>query len=224
MTAFDGIEHQTGAVPQAAILWLHGLGADGSDFMPIVPELVRADWPPLRFVFPHAPVQPVSLNGGMRMRAWYDLHGLDRDSREDVAGLLRARQTLDGLIEREVARGVDAARVFVAGFSQGGSVALASLLASRQALGGAILLSTWMPRSLAAVDALPEHVRRTPVFMAHGRHDPLVACDFGEASAQRLRALGLDVEWRSYPIEHGVSLEEIADLGAWLDPRLRSPA
>src|SRR5690606_24470053 len=159
-------------------------GADAGDFAPIVPELVRRDWPALRFVFPNAPLRPITINGGMRMRGWYDLFGLDADSREDVDGIRAAIAALDALIEREAVRGVACSRVFVAGFSQGGSIAAATMIRQPTPLAGAILLSTWLPLA-TAVDGTAAS-QGTPVFMAHGALDPLLPQALGARSAERL--------------------------------------
>lgn len=222
MSSFDGIERQTGDNPVASIIWLHGLGADASDFVPIVPELLRHGWPALRFVFPNAPVRPITLNGGMRMRGWYDLLGLDRRAREDEAGIRQSIAALEALIEAEIGRGIPAERIFLAGFSQGGAVAMATMIRQPRALAGAILLSTYMP--LAALGASEAHAgsRTTPVFAAHGRADPVIDESFGESSAAALRALGHAVEWHSYPMPHSVCAEEIRDLADWLQARFQS--
>jgi phospholipase/carboxylesterase len=220
---FDGIERQTGESPVATLLWLHGLGADASDFVPILPEVVRRQWPSLRFVFPNAPVRPITINNGMRMRAWFDLLGLDFNSRmEDEAGTRASVAILDGLIEREVARGIPLERIFVAGFSQGGAIAAATLLGRRAPLAGAILLSTWVPPSATRATDAGSGSTATPVFMAHGAQDPIVPQAYGLRSAEFLRERGYPVEWRSYPMPHSVSPQELIDLGAWLDQRLAS--
>jgi phospholipase/carboxylesterase len=214
------LELETGGQPKAAVIWLHGLGADGHDFEPIVPELVRPHWPALRFVFPHAPFRAVTINGGMAMRAWYDILGLALAAREDEAGIRDSIGRIEALIEREAARGIPPERTLIAGFSQGGAIALATLIRRRRPLLGAIALSTYLPLAgMSAAEATPES-RETPVFMAHGRFDPVVPESLGAASRDHLRTLGYRVEWRSYPMAHQVSAEEIADLGDWLDDRL----
>jgi phospholipase/carboxylesterase len=218
--SFDGIERDTGPTPVASILWLHGLGADASDFVPIIPALLRPHWPALRFVFPNAPVRPVSLNGGMPMRAWYDLYGLDADSPTDEAGVREAIAALQRLIAREISRGIPPGRIVLAGFSQGGSVALASLIRQPQPLAGAILLSTWLPLAAASrAEAVPES-RSAPVFMAHGRLDDMVSAAFGEQSAAFLRERGHPLEWHSYAEGHTVCAQEVDDIGRWLDQRI----
>jgi len=220
MSELDGIERTTGPNPVASLIWLHGLGADAHDFAPIVPELVRPGWPALRFVFPNAPVRPITINGGASMRGWYDLLGLDFNARQDEAGIRDSVAALDRLIDRENTRGIPPSRVLVAGFSQGGAIAAAGMLRRPEPLAGAVLLSTYVPLAAqTAAEATPAS-RATPVFMAHGAHDPLLPQRLGEASAALLRGLGHAVEWHSYPMQHSVCGEEIADLGDWLQARI----
>ena len=216
----DTVEHETGAQPRWSVLWLHGLGADGHDFAPIVPELVRREWPALRFVFPHAPVRPVTINGGMRMRAWYDIRDLDLAHRADLEGVAASVADVEALVAREEARGVPPERVLLAGFSQGGAVTLAAGLARARPLAGLVALSTYLPMgaSQAQVACVPGAPAQ-PVFMAHGQFDPVVPQRGGEAAAQALRALGFGVEWRTYPMQHAVCAEEIRDLGDWMTAR-----
>ena len=217
----DCVEHETGAEPRWAVLWLHGLGADGNDFAPIVPQLVRPEWPALRFVFPHAPVRPVTINGGMRMRAWYDIREANLENRADLQGVAESVAQVEALVAREGERGIPPERILLAGFSQGGAVTLAAGIARRQPLGGLIALSTYLPMGAqAARDALGEGASTQPVFMAHGVFDPVVPAAAGEAGAKALKALGFDVTWRRYPMQHAVHPEEIADLGHWMTARL----
>jgi len=214
------VEHETAANPRYSILWLHGLGADGHDFAPIVPELVAADWPALRFVFPHAPVRPVTINGGMPMRAWYDIHGFDLLAQQDEAGIRASIAATEALIGRERERGVPDERIFLAGFSQGGAIALAAGLRHASRLAGIVALSTYLPiadtlaaeRSAANADV--------PIFQAHGSLDPVVIPPRGSASRDLLQSLGYRVDWHSYPMAHAVCAEEIADLRTWLGRRL----
>jgi len=220
------VEHETGPSPSWTVLWLHGLGADGNDFAPIVPELVRKDWPALRFVFPHAPVRPVTINNGASMRAWYDIVSLDAGrmaDRADETGVNQSVAQVEALITREGERGVAPERIILAGFSQGGAVALAAGLRRSQALAGVVALSTYLPLStavLAGLDAsVPAAAREQPVFMAHGQFDPVVPFAAGEASAARLRALGFKLDWHTYPMAHQVCAEQIHDLGDWLAAR-----
>ena len=221
MTALlETVERETGQQPQWSVLWLHGLGADGNDFAPIVPELVRKDWPAIRFVFPHAPVRAVTINGGARMRAWYDIRDFDLANRADHEGVAESVAQVELLIAREAERGIPPNRVLLAGFSQGGAVTLAAGIARTQPLAGLIALSTYLPMTLAqAQDALKPGATSQPVFMAHGQFDPVVPYAGGEMSANALRALGFDVQWHRYPMQHAVCAEEIRDLGDWMTAR-----
>lgn len=216
----DCVEHQTGDDPRWSVLWLHGLGADGHDFAPIVPELVRRDWPALRFVFPHAPVQPVTINGGMRMRAWYDIRDANLGNRADLEGVARSVAQVDALIAREGERGIPPERLLLAGFSQGGAITLACGIARRRPLAGLVALSTYLPMGAPAAQAqLAAGANMQPVFMAHGVFDPVVPAAAGEAGAKALQAMGFDVSWRRYPMQHAVHPEEIADLSGWMTAR-----
>ena len=213
------IERETGPSPAWSIVWLHGLGADGHDFAPIVPELLRRDWPALRFVFPHAPVRPVTINNGVPMRAWYDIVDIDLANRADETGVAESVAQVEALVAREVERGVPRSRVVLAGFSQGGAVTLATGLRSAEPLGGLVALSTYVPSAHKARDALDAGAARQPVFMAHGSQDPVVPFRAGEQSAALLRELGFEVDWHAYPMPHSVCAEEIRDLGDWLSRR-----
>lgn len=215
----DTVERQTGPDPAWTVLWLHGLGADGNDFAPIVPELVRPHWPALRFVFPHAPVQPVTINGCMRMRAWYDIAGMDFTDRGDAEGVERSIAAVDALIAREAERGIPAERLLLAGFSQGGAVTLAAGLRRRTPLAGLIALSTYLPAEAHMLAARAPGAEAQPVFMAHGMFDPVVPFAAGRRSAQTLEGLGFSVDWKSYPMQHQVCAEQIRDLGDWLQHR-----
>jgi phospholipase/carboxylesterase len=215
----DGVEVETGANPRWSVIWLHGLGADGHDFEPIVPELVEDDWPPLRFVFPHAPVRAVTINNGMRMRAWYDILGLEIAQRQDETGVRESIGFLRALIEHENARGIPSERIIIAGFSQGGAIALAGAVRHRQRLGGVVALSTYLPVAESTEKERSEANRALPVFMAHGNLDPVVGHALGLMSKGYLENLGYRVDWHSYPMPHSVSAEEISDLAAWLGAR-----
>ncbi|PZP64166.1 MULTISPECIES: alpha/beta hydrolase [Pseudoxanthomonas] len=220
MTEFlDAVELQTGPQPTWSVLWLHGLGADGNDFAPIVPELVRPGWPALRFVFPHAPVRPVTINNGLRMRAWYDIAGMDFATRADAAGVAQSIDQVEALLAREGERGIAPANVLLAGFSQGGAITLAAGVRRRVPLAGLIALSTYLP----GADQLPEFAsdaaKAQPIFMGHGTSDPVVLPAFGQRSAQALTAAGFQVDWHDYPMPHSVSAEEIRDLGDWMSRR-----
>lgn len=216
----DCVEHETGPAPAWTVLWLHGLGADGHDFEPIVPELVRPHWPALRFVFPHAPVRPVTINGGMRMRAWYDITGMDFATRADAAGIEDSVRQVEALIAREAGRGVPASRLLLAGFSQGGAITLATGLRRREPLAGLVALSTYLPGGQAAAARREPAAVAQPVFFAHGEGDPVIPIQYGQASAQALGQAGFQVSWHRYPMAHQVCAQEIADLGDWLDRRL----
>lgn len=214
------VELETAANPTHSIIWLHGLGADGNDFAPIVPELVAKNWPALRFVFPHAPMRPVTVNNGMSMRAWYDIAGFDLQSRQDEAGVRASVREVENLIAREHERGVPGERVVLAGFSQGGAIALAAGLCHAQKLAGIIALSTYLP--IAAVLSRERHAANaaTPIFWGHGSADPVVAMQRGVDSRDLLQSLGYTVAWHTYPMAHAVCAQEIADLRSWLDGRL----
>ncbi|MBJ7575789.1 dienelactone hydrolase family protein [Luteimonas sp. MC1828] len=215
----DCIEHETGTSPAWSVIWLHGLGADGHDFAPIVPQLVRRDWPALRFVFPHAPVRKVTINNHMAMRAWYDIVDADLDNRADEAGVDESVAQVETLIAREATRGVPRGRVLLAGFSQGGAVTLAAGLRSTEPLAGLVALSTYVPSANKARSVLANAEARAPVFFGHGSQDPVVPFQAGQGSAALLRELGFDVDWHAYPMPHSVCAEEISDLGDWMSRR-----
>jgi phospholipase/carboxylesterase len=202
----------------AAVIWLHGLGADGHDFVPIVPELGLPADRPVRFVFPHAPVRPVSINNGLEMRAWYDITPNMRQ--QDVAGIRESEQVVLRFIERELAAGIAANRIVLAGFSQGGAITLHTGLRYPQALGGLLALSTYVPLpEQFAAEALPAR-RDTPILMCHGQHDGMLPLQLGQWSRDVLKERGYDVTWREYPMQHQVCAAEIADIGVWLRERL----
>ena len=209
----DTIELATGRNPQAAVIWLHGLGADGHDFEPIVPELGLAQ--AVRFVFPNAPVRPVTINAGMRMRAWYDIFQLGRGP-EDEAGVRASQRLLEDLIAREKGRGIAPARIVLAGFSQGGAVVLQTALRYRERLAGVLALSTYLPlaRTLEAERSAVN--QDLPIFMAHGRFDDIIPIERAQASRKHLEALGYAVEWHEYPMPHSVCAPEIAEIAAFL--------
>ncbi len=216
----ESVETTTGAKPVFSVIWLHGLGADGHDFAPIVPELVRREWPALRFVFPHAPVQPITINNGYPMRAWYDIVSLDFSKvREDAAGVRRSIAEVEALVARERDRGVPVNRILLAGFSQGGAIALAAGLRRAQPFLGLVALSTYLPLAAeTAAEATPKGLA-TPIFMAHGTQDPVVPFGAGQKSADALKALGMEASLRRYPMPHSVCAEEIRDLGDWMTQR-----
>ena len=209
----ETVEVEPAAPAEGSVILMHGLGADGHDFEPVVPE-VRL--PGVRWVFPHAPVRPVTLNGGHRMRAWFDIEGLDRRAREDEHGLGASASGVRALVEREKERGISADRIVLAGFSQGGAVALYTALRHPERLGGVIALSTYLPLvAKLAEEAHPANAA-VPIFMAHGLHDMVVPCALGEGSRDALLARGYDVEWHTYPMPHSVCADEIAGLAVWL--------
>jgi phospholipase/carboxylesterase len=212
----ETIERQTGAQPTASVIVLHGLGADGNDFVPICDELDLAAVGPVRFVFPHAPVRPVTINGGMRMRAWYDITAADLVRREDEAGLRESRLDVAALLAREQARGVAPARTVLMGFSQGSAMALLTGLRHAERLAGLVALSGYLPLAPSTAAERSAANATTPVFMAHGRFDGVVPIARATASRDALLALGQPVEWHEYPVQHAVSAEEIADLNAFL--------
>ena len=214
-TPLAAIEVVTGAVPQHAVIWLHGLGADGHDFEPIVPALSLTA--PVRFVFPHAPVRPVTVNFGTPMRAWYDILALDRMTVEDEAGIRASQAAVAALIEDELARGIDSKRIILAGFSQGGAIALHTGLRFPRALGGIMVLSAYLPlrETLAAERADANTV--TPILMAHGSYDPVLPEALAVESLRSLEQQGYAVEWHSYPMAHMVCGEEIQDISRWLN-------
>lgn len=216
----DCIEHETGSQPRWSVIWLHGLGADGHDFVPMVPALVQPQWPALRFVFPHAPVRPVTINGGMPMRAWYDIRDLDLANRADAEGVAESVAQVEALIAREGERGIAPERVFLAGFSQGGAITLAAGSQRQTPLAGLVALSTYLPLGEATLTGCTRAARRQPVFMAHGTHDPVVPYTGGKRSRDALQQAGFAVEWHAYPMQHQVVAEEIADLAAWMGQRL----
>lgn len=213
----DPIEIETGPQPTASILWLHGLGADGHDFEPIVPELESTGLPAVRFVFPHAPYRPVTVNGGATMRAWYDIAIDGRGFQQNEAHIRDSEQTLHRLIAKECERGIDSRRIVLAGFSQGAAIALHTGLRYPQTLAGIMALSMPVPLPEKIAAELNPANAHTPVFLAHGKQDSVVPYQMGEYSHHLLEKIGLPVEWHSYPMEHSVSMEEVTDVRAWLE-------
>jgi phospholipase/carboxylesterase len=212
----ETIEIETAANPNAAVIWMHGLGADGHDFEPVVPEIVRRGERAWRFIFPNAPVRPVTLNGGMAMRAWYDLKGLDRRAAEDVNGFRDTDVQIRRLIERERERGVPAARVVLAGFSQGAAVSLYTAPRFARTLAGVMALSGYLPRESSFLAERAAANDATPIFMAHGQGDTVLPVSLGIQSRDFLKALGYAVEWHDYPMAHAVCAAEIADIREFL--------
>jgi phospholipase/carboxylesterase len=212
----ETLELETGPRPTAAVIWLHGLGADGYDFEPIVPELRLPAAPAVRFVFPHAPMRPVTINNGAVMRAWYDIVSLEGVRREDDAGVRASQASVEELIAREASRGIPAARVVLAGFSQGGAIALQTGLRHAERLAGIMALSTYLPLAPTLAAEASAANRGVPIFMAHGQYDSMIPIERAAISRDVLRKAGYDVEWHDYPMEHAVCREEIDDVATWL--------
>ena len=220
----ETVEQSTRPRVAWSVLWLHGLGADGHDFAPIVPELVRAQWPGIRFVFPHAPVRPVTINGGVPMRAWYDIRSLSAEDRADEAGVRQSIAEVDALIARERDRGVPPARQLLVGFSMGGAMALAAGLRREAPVAGIAALSAYLPLNSKTAAEMTAGGKATPVFMAHGTQDPVVAPAWGSRSRDAMQALGVQVEWHTYPMPHSVHPQEVQDLGSWMQARFQDRA
>lgn len=213
----ETLEIDTGPAPELAILWLHGLGADGYDFEPLVPELKLPF--AARFVFPHAPVRPITVNGGVAMRGWYDILGWGRNVRQDDAGIRASAAAVTQLIDIEISRGIPAERIVLAGFSQGGAIALHTGLREPRRLAGILALSTYLP----VADTLPKEKSAAnaaiPIFMAHGTADPILPLSLAEQSRGHLEQEGYAVDWHVYPMPHSVCMPEIEDIAAWLAAR-----
>ena len=213
----DTIVIETAEHCDYSVIWLHGLGASGDDFRPIVPELGLPDSLGVRFIFPHAPVRPITINGGAPMRGWYDITSLDFGKREqDVEGTRESAAQIEALIHAETANGIAPGNIILAGFSQGGAVALFTALTSKHAIGGVMALSTYLPIQEITLAELNESATKLPVFMAHGQFDDVINMKFAEASRDVLLAQGFKVQWHDYPMAHSVSAEEIADISAWM--------
>lgn len=216
----ETLEIVTGPNPAAAVVWLHGLGADGHDFEPIVPQLGWQGAPDIRYVFPHAPVRPVTINGGMPMRAWYDILSLTSARGHDREGVVTSVNQAAALVQREISRGIASERILVAGFSQGGAIALQLALRFPEKLAGVIALSSYLLFPDRIESQRHEANSRLPAFVGHGTLDPVVPIAMGEAAARQLEAMGHPVEWHSYPMPHSVSPEEIGHLSAWMEKHL----
>lgn len=210
------VEVETGPGATRSVVWLHGLGADGHDFEALVPALSLGDLPPVRFVFPHAPTRPVTINGGMAMRAWFDIRSLDRTDDADEAGIRDSQRHVQALIAREIERGASTSRIVVAGFSQGGAIATETGLRYPARLAGIMSLSAYMPLRQTLLAERHAANADTPVFIAHGKMDPVLPEALGVSARDALAAAGYKVEWRSYPMAHAVCPEEVADISAWL--------
>ncbi|MGH8664481.1 MAG: alpha/beta hydrolase [Burkholderiales bacterium] len=221
MNELETIEIETGAAPAAAVVWLHGLGADGNDFVPIVKELRLPPQLPVRFVFPHAPMMPVTINNGYVMRAWYDVtfDGLDR--RPDARGIVASQAAIEALAAREQARGIASERIVLAGFSQGGAITLQAGLRHAQRLAGLMVLSSYLPLPETLGAEAAQANAATPIFMAHGTDDPVINIELGQRSRALLAERGYPVEWHEYPMPHSVCLEQIEDISRWLQQVLK---
>ena len=215
----DLLEHiqiETNDNPEIAIIWMHGLGADGNDFVPMVRELDLTGLPGIRFIFPHAKTMPVTISNGYVMRSWYDISGLEAARREDENGLRASQKEIEALIEREKARGIPASRILLAGFSQGCAMAIQTGLRHPETLAGLLCLSGYVPLSEKLATERTEASKATPVFMAHGRYDNVVPFNRAEASRDLLVSLGYQLEWHEYAMQHTLCLEEVQHISAWL--------
>lgn len=221
MELLPAVETETGDNPRHAVIWLHGLGADGHDFAPIVPELgLGGTQPPVRFIFPHAPQRPVTVNGGYIMPAWYDIHEMEIDRKVDTPGLLASAAAVTALLDRETARGIDSRQIIVAGFSQGGAVAYQVALSCPQPLGGLLAMSSYFATA-ATIEYHPAN-SQLPIAIHHGTFDPVVPEALGREAAAILTRAGYRPTYRSYPMEHGVCPAQISDIGDWLKALLNS--
>jgi len=212
----QNIEVCTSDKPEIAVIWLHGLGADGNDFVPVVDELDLSGLPGIRFVFPHANTMPVSINGGYVMRAWYDIVHTDLGRQEDEKGLRASQVAVEALIAREKARGIPASRIVLAGFSQGCAMTLQAGLRHPEKLAGLMCLSGYVPLADKVAAERTEASKQTPIFLVHGRMDPVIPVQRAVASRDLLQSLGYQVEWHEYPMQHSLCQEEIVHIGAWL--------
>lgn len=222
--ALDTLEIETGDHPCATVLLMHGLGADGNDFVPITREMDLSHVGPVRFVFPNAPILPVTINGGYPMPAWYDILGADLTAREDEVGLRRSQAAIEALLAREKARGIPAERIVIAGFSQGCAMALMTGLRHAEPLAGIVGLSGYLPLAAATAAERHEANAQTPVFLGHGRQDDVVPLRSALATREALQTLGNPVEWHDYAMPHSVCMEEISDLNRWLVKTLAKAA
>jgi phospholipase/carboxylesterase len=216
MTLLEHIQIETGPNPTAAIIWMHGLGADGNDFVPLVQELDYTGLPAIRFVFPHAETMPVTINGGYVMRAWYDITGAELTRREDENGLRASQAKIEALIAREKERGIPASKIILAGFSQGCAMTLQTGLRHPEKLAGMLCLSGYLPLADKVAAERTQESLQVPIFMAHGRQDPVVPFIRAEQSRDVLKSLGYQVEWHEYAMQHSLCIDEVRDVNAWL--------
>ena len=222
----DPIEREINGEPERTVIWLHGLGADGNDFLPIISELNLNSDIGVRFIFPHAPYRPITINGGVTMRGWYDIMSLDRNDNQDEDGIRESVGYLRGLIDRELDRGIPQSKIIIAGFSQGGAIAIYAALTLTSELGGLIALSTYMPLEKTFIDLAKNSTKiqssKLPIFIAHGSYDPVIPLGYGEKTKLLIERFGYTVDWHEYPIEHSVSQREIKDIGQWISGVLGS--
>ena len=210
------IELETGSAPEISIIWLHGLGADGNDFVPIVQYLGLAPESAIRFIFPHAEPRPVTINGGMAMRAWYDIFSLDWNGLQDEEGIRTSQGRIEQMIQNQIAAGIPAERILLAGFSQGGAITLQTALRLDTKLAGVLALSTYLPLGSSLPDERSVANQSTAILMCHGKYDPVVPFELGETSRDQLLELGYSVEWKPYPMGHEVCMEEITRIGQFI--------
>lgn len=222
MSELETITIETGEKPDAAIIWLHGLGANGHDFVPIVEQLPLPDDLAIRFIFPHAPMRPITINQGYTMPGWYDLYSLAKGGEEDRDGIIKTSQTIGKLCDSQQKLGISSERIILAGFSQGGAIALHCGLRYNDKLAGIMALSTYLCLPETLTQELSSHASSTPLFMAHGRQDDVLAYDFGSSSKDTLISNGINVNWHAYNMAHSVSPEEITDIGNWIVSCLQS--
>ncbi len=219
MQLLPAIELETSPTPDSTVIWLHGLGADGNDFAPIVPELNLPVELGIRFIFPHAPTIPVTVNGGFVMPAWYDILEMDIDRKVDIAGLMASAKEIHAFISRELDRGIDSKRIVIAGFSQGGAVAYQAALSHEKQLGGLLAMSTYL--ATADIIEYSEINKTIPIKIQHGTHDPVVPEQLGHKAKVQLTKQGYSVSYQNYPMEHSVCPEQIGDISAWLQTTLQ---
>jgi phospholipase/carboxylesterase len=220
----DSIELNHGATTQYSLIWLHGLGADGNDFVPIVKELRLPHTLGIRFVFPHAPIIPITINNGYEMRAWYDIISLTRTGDVDETGIQQSYRQVSALIAKEMARGIPADHIILAGFSQGAAIAATTGLHYPEKLAGIIALSGYLPLGAKTLQQANPANKQIPIFMAHGSEDPVVPYFLGEAGYKLLEQAGYPVEWRAYPMQHSVCAEEVKDISQWVQRIVTPPS
>ena len=222
MNMIKHIELNTGAAPKGTIIWMHGLGADCWDFVSLVKELALPEDLPLRFIFPQAPSRPITINNGQVMPGWYDISMAELQRKPDEAGVRQSQASIDQLIAREIERGIRADKIILAGFSQGGAIALQTGLRYREALGGIMALSTYLTLddSLGAEATIAN--ANIPILMAHGTQDPVIPLSLAQSSRAKMAARGYKIEWHEYPMPHSVCMEEVDDIGVWIQARFKS--